>query len=94
METKHTPGPWHASRDALGSSNDWMIGRPDGKPDEVAVCSERDATLIAAAPELLAALRRANIALCGYLPSHRNAVTDAAIAAATAAIAKAVRGDG
>lgn len=56
----HTPGPWIARQDPdamLG--DDWMIGRPSGKPDEVAVCSKRDAALIAAAPELLAACREA-----------------------------------
>ena len=46
-------------------------------------------TLIAAAPELLAALETAYMALIGYLPAHRNDVTDAAIGAARAAITKA-----
>ena len=48
-----------------------------------------NARLIAAAPELLAALETAYMALIGYLPAHRNDVTDAAIGAARAAIAKA-----
>lgn len=50
---------------------------------------QANARLMAAAPELLAALERAHMALIGYLPAHRNAVTDAAINAASAAIAKA-----
>lgn len=58
MQATHTPGPWIAREDKdamLGE--DWMIGLPNGKPDEVAVCSKRDAALIAAAPDLLAALQ-------------------------------------
>ena len=66
-----------------------MIGREGHKPDEVAVCSKRDASLIAASPELLSALNAAYMALIGYLPTHRNSVTDSAIEAARAAIAKA-----
>ena len=50
------------------------------------------AALIAAAPELLAALETAYMALIGYLPAHRNDVTDAAIGAARAAITKAKGG--
>lgn len=51
-----------------------------------------DMRLIEAAPELLDALEQAHMALVGYLPAHRNAVTDAAIEAARAAIAKATGG--
>ena len=54
---------------------------------------EFDARLIAAAPELLAALETAYMALIGYLPAHRNDVTDAAIGAARAAITKATGGE-
>lgn len=92
MEQKaaHTPGPWVAQKDGYAVlSEDWLIGTPGGRPDEVAVCSKRDAALIAAAPELLAALETAYMALIGYLPAHRNDVTDAAIGAARAAITKA-----
>ena len=42
--------------------------------------------------ELLAALETAYMALIGYLPAHRNDVTDAAIGAARAAITKAKGG--
>lgn len=54
----HTPGPWVASPDPNGSPTDWVIGTTnESRPiDEVAVCNARDARLIAAAPELLAAL--------------------------------------
>lgn len=55
MTTAHTPGPWVARKDTDSMfGDDWMIGRPVGKPDEIAVCSARDAHLIAAAPDLLA----------------------------------------
>ena len=55
MEQKaaHTPGPWVAQKDGYAVlSEDWLIGTPGGKPDEVAVCSKRDAALIAAAPTM------------------------------------------
>lgn len=39
--------------------------------------------------QLIAALRKAHMALIGYLPGHRNAITDAAIECACAAIAAA-----
>ena len=91
MKTTHTPGPWIAREDPdamLGE--DWMIGKPDGKPDEVAVCSKRDAALIAAAPELLFALEQAVTSMQdnGYQNSH------IAVRAARAAIAKALDHDG
>jgi hypothetical protein len=58
MNTQHTPGPWH-----IGESNPWLVYAPDG----YAVADTRtyhgrhadtkaDARLIAASPELLAAL--------------------------------------
>lgn len=54
---EHTPGPWIATPDPYSMQDgDYMIGREGHKPDEVAVCSKRDASLIAAAPELLDAL--------------------------------------
>lgn len=54
-----TPAPWVAREDRDGMlGEDWVIGTPHGKPDEVAVCSKRDAALIAAAPDLLAALQK------------------------------------
>jgi hypothetical protein len=55
--SKHTPGPWEAQRDPNAiMADDWCIGA-QGQIDMVAVCSERDASLIAAAPELLEALQ-------------------------------------
>lgn len=56
MMSKHTPGPWTAQRDpGAVMADDWCIGA-GSQIDMVAVCSERDARLIAAAPELLEAL--------------------------------------
>ena len=56
---KHTPGPWIVTKDPHGTSDDYCIGVADGKIDQIAVCSERDARLIAAAPELAEALKLA-----------------------------------
>ena len=57
-QMKHTPGPWVACADPNAiADDDWMIGLKDGKPDAVAVCSKKDAELIAAAPELLEACK-------------------------------------
>lgn len=53
----HTPGPWIVSHDPDGTSDDYCIGVPDGKVDQVAVCSNRDAALIAAAPDMYEALK-------------------------------------
>ncbi len=63
--TKHTPGPWVARPDPNALlPDDWCVGIGDSLAniDKVAVCSERDARLIAAAPDLLDALQ----ALCEY----------------------------
>ena len=92
ISASFTPGPWreHSHR---------QIGPDEGIVCEVwsaigwgnAAIQQADANvrLIAAAPDLLAALETADMALIGYLPAHRNDVTDAAIGAARAAITKA-----
>ena len=56
----HTPGPWKATKDPHGSGSDYCIGMESdvARIDRVAVCSACDAQLIAAAPELLAALQK------------------------------------
>ena len=68
METKHTPGPWTVDDMGNGSlletNHKWGIGATAKSTYRVAVIeglgeqSEADARLIAAAPELLDALRR------------------------------------
>jgi len=57
----HTPGPWHLSVNGVDATDDAVI--IDGNGNEVlgvsewCRCEEADARLIAAAPELLEALR-------------------------------------
>ena len=98
MEAKHTPGPWKIEVELGSRHYEFLIAKDAGDRGRgIAIAetragsgSERDnARLIAAAPELLAALETAYMALIGYLPAHRNDVTDAAIGAARAAITKA-----
>jgi hypothetical protein len=81
MDAKHTPGPWKATKDPHGSASDYCIGMEtdEARIDRVAVCSEWDASLIAAAPELLGAL----------LALRERGHTDAAWLLAERAIAKA-----
>ena len=101
MEQKaaHTPAPWLIEWNAAqGGEGHYITDSNDmGELSRIAAVLFHDdagetranARLIAAAPELLAALERAYMALIGYLPAHRNGVTDAAIGAASAAITKA-----
>lgn len=70
--SKHTIGPWTATRDPNAiMADDWCIGA-QGQIDSVAVCSERDARLIAAAPELLDALIKAR----HYVSINRNSMVE------------------
>ena len=73
MKTQHTPGPWKHERMLLGNAKDrrsgFIVNGPDANPLPVRICdirctpespfavSEANARLIAAAPELLAALK-------------------------------------
>lgn len=88
MSAQHTPGPWKAESFA-GQFNVWPISRK--KPDGSAVtyhCTKADAHLIAAAPELLAAL----VEVMGRVPpdlERADAAMNRAMTAARAAIAKA-----
>ena len=85
MNTKHTPGPWIAQRDPNAiMADDWCIGA-QGQIDSVAVCSERDARLIAAAPDLLEALK----CLVGWFDDDRMNGAEKQIKKARAAIRKA-----
>lgn len=75
MTNKHTPGPWALNGNYIGSETAGNIGYSFG--DNVA-----NAHLLAAAPELLAALK----AVLEHNIAHHNHMTHAA---ARAAIAKA-----
>jgi hypothetical protein len=82
--SNHTPGPWACSvgaQDALITSGDDVIAVVS---DSLSLWRE-DARLIAAAPELLAALQRA-AAILGRYPKH-----DDAFWAARAAIERATK---
>jgi hypothetical protein len=86
MNTKHTPGPWKVGHLGLRVVGDVRHGGMHGAlQSTVAECErEADARLIAAAPELLAALQRIVREFdCGRTPL----ATDLSIA--RAALAKA-----
>jgi hypothetical protein len=84
MNTKHTPGPWKCVPDAwIVADNGAVILTSQGM-------EEADARLIAAAPDLLAALQAMfdRIGDGGYFPSCGKTISDqarAAIAKATGA---------
>ena len=92
-QAQHTPGPWYADDAAENShlaacmiENPSWIAIEDTAPDggHLAYCHPNNARLIAAAPELLAALD----ALIN-MPSDMTAERVTALNAASAAIAKA-----
>ena len=89
----HTPGPWVARPDPNAClEDDWCVGIGDSLAniDKVAVCSKQDAHLIAAAPDLLEALKycRQKIEYMRthgewYSPGRATEMAEAAIAKAT-----------
>lgn len=89
MTTTHTPGPWTFDQEDDNSTDFWVF-QANG-PARIAVeVSERDAALIAAAPDLLAALEAADrwVAMYHNLPGH-DAASRCMTAVIRAAIAKA-----
>ena len=92
MNTKHTPGPWKAFHQEISGPNDELIGRVYAGTESAALLSkaisastaDNNARLIAAAPEMLAALEL--LLADPYLADPMN--TDR-MAGARAAIAKA-----
>lgn len=86
MKDRHTPGPWHLSRHPY--DRNYMritCGNDPAKDDTLrGYCGEANARLIAAAPDLLAALER--LLLSGDV---RDAAEKSALTQARAAIAKA-----
>lgn len=68
-----------------------------GDPDKrTGIYAERaaDAPQVGDSPDMRSALQQALMALTGYLPAHRNAVTDAAIASAQAALSSPAKAGG
>jgi hypothetical protein len=82
MNTKHTPGPWHVGRVATTQGQHFAITSPNG--DHIATIGEAinshngsgnayvNARVIAAAPELLEALIRAEQALADIINAADN----------------------
>jgi hypothetical protein len=89
----HTPGPWRAERDPRGDfrivyndKGNWLAEvHSDGEPE----VAEADARLIAAAPELLAALKRAKDAIEFYGLDDFDSTSEEELEAIDAAITKA-----
>ena len=96
MQTKHTPGPWHigvrtfhAGRDVYGPK-----GEPVAVADDAITATpeaEANARLIAAAPDLLAALEAltACASMSGPAGTTAYLISNERMQAARAAIAKA-----
>ena len=55
--SKHTPGPWTAIPDDTGDEREWYVVTEEEGVLALSVSEEADARLIAAAPDLLAALK-------------------------------------
>lgn len=88
MNTKHTPGPWDVSR-PLSPDHPWISARcnhdraPDGSEFYMSVsglCNEADARLIAAAPEMLEAIRFARNELMLVRDGHTGGVPNSIVA--------------
>lgn len=95
MESKHTPGPWEAIGTAVyaetpNGSREIIFSRHNtrsGTPEE----QRANAHLIAAAPELLEALKKTAFVLkeSGFVSPLTEEAFDDALGSAIAAIAKA-----
>lgn len=94
MADQHTRGPW---RDAGGIGHgSWIVGADAERVENVAVVYSRasrvgmaNATLIAAAPELLAALELAESFMAGFEDDEVQEGINERLAAIRAVIAKA-----
>jgi hypothetical protein len=84
----HTPGPWAYDQESDNSTDFWVF-QANG-PARIAVeVSERDAALIAAAPDLLAALQEVTRCLAWHAQEHPVGMDCVAVAKARAAITRA-----
>jgi hypothetical protein len=92
---RYTPGPYSYRHSEDGVDEFWQIVNTEGSivasilfwgdDDEWAVRAKADADLLAAAPEMLAALHRANDILRGYLgPAYSTSKISACICTAIA----------
>ena len=63
MTTQHTPGPWHVFRDQINDEVGLTVARWVQYVDEYKEHAEANARLIAAAPDMLAALVRVEASL-------------------------------
>jgi phage tail protein X len=89
MQTTHTPGPW--TYQASAGDHDWLVYSENSDARDIAIVRrfhEANAALIAAAPDLLAALQ----AIMGD-PDAVDHILHLDAVAADAAIAKATGGE-
>lgn len=99
-EFKHTPGPWKVDKELSSRSGEWLISKDAGSRGRgIAIAETRpgtgceldDARLIAAAPELLDALREALDCIRVYAPDYMHGMPRKHyVSQARAAIAKAL----
>lgn len=75
--------PWASEGEHFGGGNQEL---PSETVAHLKAERAADAPQVGNAPNMRSALQQALMALTGYLPAHRNAVTDAAIASARAAL--------
>lgn len=92
-EVKHTPGPWRLHSEDLRGGTYWVVTMP-GAEETIDIFEgdngEANAHLIFAAPDLLAACRALDAALCaGFETKATRHAGRMALIAARAAIAKA-----
>ena len=92
MSTNHTQGPWKVDANSMGSVV--TIAGPDGRPIARMIDDpeQANARLIAAAPDLLEALRVCEGNIASLLASNHPAVFGKWLDSVRAAIAKATEG--
>lgn len=101
MSTTHTPGPWYADKIQDRTAYNIFMPGYGSAGASVQHCSnatgcmgpevEYNARLIAAAPDMLAALQTAHMAVCNWIPTNAGSrlAKDRALAEIDAAIARA-----
>jgi len=87
MSAQHTPGPWHTE----GFGDQSTVGDAHGLGPLAVNLSAANARLIAAAPELLAALKALYARACSTEPDHQG-LRHKSLSDAFYAIAKATEG--